>query len=365
MALFGVLLGAALAFYVYLRFFHERLRKMRRRGGAGGVGIGEANGWRQQEAQELTLHQTLPPQDVESQGSSDRDSRQPSPALDSLRERVWQIPRNFLQLSGEVVGRGSFGSVIRGTVNLRGRRRAAIVQVAAAAAEQPSSAAADLAKSISLVADCSDHPNVLGLIGLCGLGEDSSTLYVVLEDGSVSLKQALLDARMAQHDPDRARRTGSGSAIKEEQLLGYARGIAAALEYLSSKQVDNFFFSLFLNFSFVLNCLKSLLQIIHRKVCARNVSLHPLPGDPPEGEEEANHSPSASDLPVAKLGGFGIVDFSRGQPGSEADHVRWHSHERLYGREANTKSDVWAFGVLMWEIFTLGKAWERCCCCCF
>ena len=34
--------------------------------------------------------------------------------------------------------------------------------------------------------------------------------------------------------------------------------------------------------------------------------------------------------------------------------VRWMSHECFYGKFSQ-KSDVWAFGVTMWEIFTLGK----------
>ena len=50
--------------------------------------------------------------------------------LAGIRRSVWQIPRNFLDLSHVVIGRGKFGSVIKGKVNNRGAEDvAAIVQV--------------------------------------------------------------------------------------------------------------------------------------------------------------------------------------------------------------------------------------------
>ena len=42
--------------------------------------------------------------------------------FDVLRSKVWTVPRNFLELTHEVVGRGKFGSVIKATVNNRGQK---------------------------------------------------------------------------------------------------------------------------------------------------------------------------------------------------------------------------------------------------
>lgn len=40
--------------------------------------------------------------------------------LNALRQHLWQIPRNFLDMSHEVLGRGRYGSVLKGKVNRQG-----------------------------------------------------------------------------------------------------------------------------------------------------------------------------------------------------------------------------------------------------
>ena len=53
-----------------------------------------------------------------------------SKRLDMLKSNVWTVPRNFLELTHEVVGRGKFGSVIKASVNNRGQKMVnACVQV--------------------------------------------------------------------------------------------------------------------------------------------------------------------------------------------------------------------------------------------
>ena len=70
---------------------------------------------------------------------------------------------------------------------------------------------------------------------------------------------------------------------------------------------------------------------MHKKVCARSVFIS-------EGE--------------AKIGGIGLADYSKA--GQEIDPLRWTAQEALKSKMFVTKCDVWSFGILMWEAFTLG-----------
>ena len=79
-------------------------------------------------------------------------------------------------------------------------------------------------------------------------------------------------------------------------------------------------------------------QILHRKLCARNVFLCGTNGR------------------AVKVGGFGIADFA--PPNEEIDVTRWTAQESLRSQSQlhyASKCDVWSFGCTMWEIATLGK----------
>ena len=81
-------------------------------------------------------------------------------------------------------------------------------------------------------------------------------------------------------------------------------------------------------------------KIVHGDLAARNILLH-------------KHKS------VAKVSDFGLsrslyssvedlANVSSGLP------VRWMAPEVLKTRMVNNKSDVWSFGVLLWEVFSLG-----------
>ena len=59
-----------------------------------------------------------------------------------------------------------------------------------------------------------------------------------------------------------------------------------------------------------------------------------------------------------KIGDFGLArnmhdkDYYRG---GGSLPIRWMAPESLKEDKFTTKSDVWAFGILIWEIFTLGR----------
>ncbi|XP_011868592.1 PREDICTED: putative tyrosine-protein kinase Wsck [Vollenhovia emeryi] len=131
------------------------------------------------------------------------------------------------------------------------------------------------------------------LAGLVGTCETTDTLYVVMELPPQILKNRLLGAR-------------SGDVFPVDRILSISSSIAVALQYLASH------------------------KIVHNRLCARSVG---LTGDW-----------------TPKLLGHGIGKYAL----EDVKYARWTAIECFDNQKKHQPGVIWAFGVLLWEMFSMG-----------
>lgn len=217
----------------------------------------------------------------------------------NLKRKLWNIPRNLIDIDIScVVGLGTYGKFTKAKVQQHGAQTPGLVQVISdRELERPDKK--QMLQELDLLIKSNEHENVISLVGIC---ETNTTLFVVLEDRKMSLKDMLLQSR------HRDLQNNKFCLLTENRLLQICVDVTRGMEYLHSR------------------------KIIHKRLSCRNIVI---------GENGA-----------AKVSGFGL---SHMRPLHETpDYTRWTSHEMLRQTRFNPKADVWSYGCLMWEVFTIG-----------
>uniref|UniRef100_A0A670JLD1 receptor protein-tyrosine kinase n=1 Tax=Podarcis muralis TaxID=64176 RepID=A0A670JLD1_PODMU len=202
-----------------------------------------------------------------------------------------------------VIGAGEFGEVCSGRLKPPGKRElpVAIKTLKVGYTEKQRR---DFLGEASIMGQF-DHPNIIHLEGVVTKSKPVMIVTEYMENGS-------LDTFLKKND-------GQFTVI---QLVGMLRGIASGMKYLSD------------------------MGYVHRDLAARNILIN-------------------SNL-VCKVSDFGLSRILEDDP--EAAYttrggkipIRWTAPEAIAFRKFTSASDVWSYGIVMWEVVSYGERpyWE-------
>lgn len=226
----------------------------------------------------------------------------------------WEIRRDMLTL-GKSLGEGAFGKVIKAegqSIVKQGVNTTVAVKMLKEG--HTDTEMMDLVSEMEMMKMIGKHINIINLLGCC---TQDGPLYVVVEYAP----HGNLRDFLRQHRPSSGYEPAIGTDLKEKKtltqkdLVSFAYQVARGMEYLASR------------------------RCIHRDLAARNVLV--------------------SDDYVLKIADFGLArdihchDYYRKTTDGRLP-VKWMAPEALFHRVYTTQSDVWSYGILLWEIMTLG-----------
>uniref|UniRef100_A0A183C8P9 non-specific protein-tyrosine kinase n=1 Tax=Globodera pallida TaxID=36090 RepID=A0A183C8P9_GLOPA len=225
----------------------------------------------------------------------------PSPA----QADGWEVDRSEITMNNKL-GMGQYGDVYEalwrrpGGSGRHGTETEEPVTVAVKTLKEDTMALPDYLAEAEIMKGL-NHPNLVQLLGVCTREAPYFILTEFMSRGN------LLDfLRNSDH-----------KRLPQPSLLHLTVQVAAGMAYLESR------------------------NFIHRDLAARNCLV---------GDDN-----------VVKVADFGLARFMRTEDTYTAHAgakfpIKWTAPEGLAYNTFSTKSDVWAFGVLLWEIYTYGMA---------
>lgn len=234
-----------------------------------------------------------------------------NPKLEKL-----EYPRNDIIYIKDL-GQGAFGRVFQGKApRLMQGEEFTLVAVKMLKDEASQDMQSDFEREACLLAEF-DHPNIVKLLGVCAIGSPMCLLFEFMGRGDLneflrSCSPSVQLAAQQKTDGNTMSRT-MRRELTHRDLLGIARQIANGMVYLSER------------------------KFVHRDLATRNCLIN-------------------EDM-VVKIADFGLShkiylqDYYKGDE-NDAIPIRWMPLESILYNKYTIESDIWAFGVVLWEIFS-------------
>ncbi|XP_032334051.1 muscle, skeletal receptor tyrosine-protein kinase isoform X2 [Camelus ferus] len=231
-----------------------------------------------------------------------------------------EYPRNNIEYVRDI-GEGAFGRVFQARApGLLPYEPFTMVAVKMLKEEASADMQADFQREAALMAEF-DNPNIVKLLGVCAVGKPMCLLFEYMAYGDLNeFLRSMAPPTGRSLSPGDPATAGPASSpgpppLSCAEQLCIARQVAAGMAYLSER------------------------KFVHRDLATRNCLV---------GENM-----------VVKIADFGLsrniysADYYKANE-NDAIPIRWMPPESIFYNRYTTESDVWAYGVVLWEIFSYG-----------
>ncbi|KAJ6637915.1 Tyrosine kinase receptor Cad96Ca [Pseudolycoriella hygida] len=228
-----------------------------------------------------------------------------------MKSDRWEFPRHRLKFFN-ILGEGAFGQVWRcEAVDIDGLKGVTTVAVKTLKENATEIERNDLHSELQVMKSLEPHTNVVRLLGSC---TEKEPIFVILEYvNKGKLQTYLRNSRAERHYGNTH---GKSNILTSGDLTSFMYQVARGMDYLTSR------------------------GIIHRDLAARNILI------------TDDHRCKVADFGFAR----DVITSKVYERKSEGKlPIRWMAIESLYDNIFSVKSDIWSFGILMWEIVTLGS----------
>ncbi|XP_057365852.1 uncharacterized protein LOC130686726 [Daphnia carinata] len=225
----------------------------------------------------------------------------------------WEFTRSRLRLQ-TLIGEGNFGQVWKAEAeDICGCQGTLLVAVKTVKDGAAAKEKQELLREMRIMQQVGPHPNVVALLGCC---TEQEPFLLIME--YVMYGRLLTFLRDHRSHQTYYNYSTDSEALTSRDLTTFAYCVAKGMEYIYSKGV------------------------VHRDLAARNVLV--------------DHNK------LCKVADFGLSRSVRDTAGEMYEQrvkgalpIRWMAPESLIQSVFTQKSDVWSFGILVWEIVTLGS----------